>query len=94
MFCLLMRVVGELDRRTAAPIWVISCVLSALCERVSRHVTYAGYFGPKAIEIMFNHLERAKLIKQTRFRGLVILVLASAILGFVGSRGHFVKRKV
>jgi hypothetical protein len=84
---------GDLNRKTAAPFWVISCVLSAMCERVSRHVTYAGYFGPKAIEILFNHLERAKLIKQTKFRGLVILVFASAILGFVASRGHFTKKK-
>ena len=61
-------------------------------EPVSRHVTYAGYFGPKAIEIFLNNLEIKGIIKQTKLRGLLVLFLASAILGLAASRGHCKKK--
>ena len=90
--CLVMKTTGRLTWVNSLLTWMVGS-FAVFFEPVSRHVTYAGYFGPKAIEIFLNSLENRKLIKQTKLRGLIVLFLASAILGLAASRGHCARPK-
>ena len=94
IICLMNNIFGKINRRLAFFCWLFGCVGAVLSEGVSRHVTYAGFWAPKAMEILLCSLEHKKLIKQTHSRGLVILILSSALLGLAASRGHCNKSKV
>ena len=93
LLCLSSHTYGRCSRRSAFFAWLFGCTCAVFCEGVSRHVTYAGYFAPKAIEILFNSLEHHKIIKQTERKGLIIFILASAMLGLAASRGHCNKKR-
>ena len=88
-----MRLWGELNYWSSIPVWTLSCTVNLMFERVSRHVAYAGYFGPKSIELLVIDLERRGLINTSKKRGMIVFLLVSAMLGLVASRGHFVKNK-
>ena len=90
--CVIMRLYGKVNRRSASFAWLFGS-FAVFFEGLSRHVTYAGYFVPKAFEIFLNVLEHKGKISQTKFRGLIILFLASALLGIAASRGHCKKKK-
>ena len=84
----------KLQRRSAIFAWTFACISAVLCEGVSRHVTYAGFFGPKAVEILLESLQKQKKFKQTTLRGMIVLVLASAMMALAASRGHCSKKKI
>ena len=52
LMCLVMKTYGRMDRRAAFFAWIVSS-LAVFFEGVSRHVTYAGFFGVRAVEIYF-----------------------------------------
>ena len=87
-----MKTIGKISPLTSLLSWFVGA-FAVFFEPVSRHVTYAGYFGPKALEIFLNSLESRKVIKYTKARGLLVLFLASALLGLAASRGHCHKPK-
>ena len=82
-----MKTIGRVSRMNTLLTWFVGA-FAVFFEPVSRHVTYAGYFGPKAFEIFLNSLEKRNVIKYTKARGLLVLFLVSALLGLAASRGH------
>jgi len=61
---------------------------SLIIEPISKVNSYVGYFTPKAIEILINILVRRRVINWSERRTIMLIFVASGLLGLAASRGH------